>query len=212
MTKKVLISFQKEDKPITQAVTKFGGRPSWIENAEWPISRSTEKPMRFICQINLEKDVFDDLGGRMAYIFMTDDDDYVDGTWEPNGAENAVVIQPGGNNPPSTSLGNGPTLYEMKEVEGLERLQPFDCEFSVVQSSVAKETEIDSDEFGNKIGGLPNFLQFEEFPDDKKENWNLVLQLDSTCVPFYLNFGDSGVGYAFISTDGKTGKFLWQCT
>lgn len=100
----------------------------------------------------------------------------------------------------------------MKEVDGLERLRPFDCEFLVVQSGVTEEAEVDSEECGNKIGGLPNFLQFKELPDGKEENWNLVLQLDSTSVPFCLNFGDSGVGYAFISNDGKTGKFLWQCT
>lgn len=80
MTKKVSISFQKEPETVTQTVTKFGGQPIWIDKAEWPISRSTEKPMRFICQIDLEENVFDGLGGRMAYIFMTDDDDYVDGT------------------------------------------------------------------------------------------------------------------------------------
>jgi hypothetical protein len=30
-----------------------------------------------------------------TYIFMTDDEQYVDGTWEPFGGENAVIVQPG---------------------------------------------------------------------------------------------------------------------
>jgi hypothetical protein len=30
-------------------------------------------------------------------------------------------------------------------------------------------------------------------------------------VPFYIDFGDDGVGYAFISKDGHRAKFLWQC-
>jgi len=29
-------------------------------------------------------------------------------------------------------------------------------------------------------------------------------------VPFEVNFGDAGVGYAFLSEDGTTSKFLWQ--
>jgi hypothetical protein len=32
----------------------------------------------------------------MAYVFMVEDDEYVDGTEEPDGGENAVIIQPGG--------------------------------------------------------------------------------------------------------------------
>jgi len=61
----------------------------------------------------------------------------------------------------------------------------------------------------NKIGGVPGFLQSDEFPDDGV--WKLVLQLDSATVPFHVNFGDAGIGYAFISEDGSRGKFLWQC-
>ena len=62
---------------------------------------------------------------------------------------------------------------------------------------------------GNKLGGTPGFIQFPEFP--KGGSWRLLLQLDSTTVPFFVNFGDGGVGYAFISEDGRRGKFLWQC-
>jgi hypothetical protein len=39
----------------------------------------------------------------------------------------------------------------------------------------------------------------------------LLLQLDSTKVPFFVNFGDAGIGYLFLSADGQTAKFLWQC-
>jgi hypothetical protein len=41
--------------------------------------------------------------------------------------------------------------------------------------------------------------------------WKLLLQLDSTSVPFEVNFGDAGIGYGFIAEDGQSGKFLWQC-
>ncbi len=33
------------------------------------------------------------------------------------------------------------------------------------------------------------------------EEWNLLIQLDSSSVPFSINFGDAGVGYGFIRAD-----------
>jgi hypothetical protein len=30
-------------------------------------------------------------------------------------------------------------------------------------------------------------------------------------VPFYINFGDAGVGYAFLDASGSRARFLWQC-
>jgi uncharacterized protein YwqG len=62
---------------------------------------------------------------------------------------------------------------------------------------------------GNKIGGTPTFIQSDEFPPGGA--WALLLQLDSTAVPFRINFGDAGVGYAFVSHDATQGRFLWQC-
>jgi hypothetical protein len=57
-------------------------------------------------------------------------------------------------------------------------------------------------------GIAPHWLQGEETPGD---GWRLLVQLDSGVLPFYVNFGDAGVGYAFLSPDGKEGRFLWQC-
>ncbi|AQY20463.1 hypothetical protein T261_05774 [Streptomyces lydicus] len=53
----------------------------------------------------------------------------------------------------------------------------------------------------------PQWLQGEEEPG---EGWRLVVQLTDG-EPFFLNFGDAGIGYAFLSPDGKEGRFLWQC-
>jgi len=56
---------------------------------------------------------------------------------------------------------------------------------------------------------LPCFIQADEFPEAGP--WRLLLQLDSMTVPFHVNFGDAGIGYAYISEDGPSGTFLWQC-
>jgi hypothetical protein len=53
------------------------------------------------------------------------------------------------------------------------------------------------------------FMQGDEIPFDK--GWQLLLQLDSCSVPFSVNFGDAGVGYAFLNGNGDEAKFLWQC-
>ncbi|XRQ06422.1 hypothetical protein ACN3XK_59415 [Actinomadura welshii] len=52
----------------------------------------------------------------------------------------------------------------------------------------------------------PAWLQADETPGD---GWTLVVQLEHG-MPFSLNFGDAGTGYAFVSPDGKEGRFLWQ--
>jgi uncharacterized protein YwqG len=92
-------------------------------------------------------------------------------------------------------------------------LVPEDCEFHVRLSPGedppwSEEMEDEEQLEGNKLGGTPRFIQSPEFPDDG--DWKLLLQLDSSNVPFYVSFGDSGVGYAFISADSRKGRFLWQ--
>jgi hypothetical protein len=37
-------------------------------------------------------------------------------------------------------------------------------------------------------------------------------RVDAESVPFDVNFGDMGVGYAYLSEDGTAAKFLWQCS
>lgn len=209
-------TLQPTDAPITEAVTKFGGQPVWIDGPEWPHSRETGAPMQFIAQIALIPQVFGDLPVQMAYLFMTDGED-TDGTWEPDSGENALILQPGGDNPATRPLENGPTLYRRydENYKPLAELKPveYHVELKLVEDQGKEPPDAKDDEAGaitNQIGGEPNWLQGEEYPDES--GWRLVLQLDSGDVPFDVNFGDVGVGYALIAADGRRGKFLWQCT
>jgi uncharacterized protein YwqG len=219
------LEFTPAAAPVAGLVTKFGGQPNWIAEPQWPLSRATGNPMRFIAQIALEEALFPGASGRMAYLFMTDEEDYVDGTWEPDGGENAVVIQPGKVGAAVAALASGPTLYEMVEVKRKKPLEPQPREYTVrltrgddplfqPESQRAHFSDEEWDAYanaldGNKIGGTPIFLQDDEFPSPG--DWRLLLQLDSTRVPFFVNFGDAGVAYAFLSMDGSEGKLLWQC-
>jgi uncharacterized protein YwqG len=201
------IEFRREK--AEKGKTKFGGQPDWLAKPEWPISKTTGRPMRFICQINLPDSGLN-IEAKLAYLFMTDEEEYVDGTWEPDGGENAIILQPGDNEIKTEAHVTGQTLYEMVEVPGKDRLVPkdFECAVGLIELRETR-TQPDDSEFKNKIGGQPDFLQGEEYPSQEK--WDLLFQLDSASVPFHINFGDAGVGYGFISDDKKRAKFLWQC-
>jgi hypothetical protein len=179
--------------------------------------------MTFICQIVLYPEIFGQTVGRMAYVFMTDLEEKVVPAWDPDSGENAVIIQPG--RPPNVqtmAAPIGPTLYEFLEIPGQDQMQPRPCEYLVDtarRTDPAFEDEahrqgMDDVSFekyskaveGNKVGGTPAFLQEDAMPPGGK----LLLQLDSAQVPFYVNFGDCGLGFAFISPDGSQGRFLFQ--
>ncbi len=161
--------------------------------------------------------------GKMAYVFMTDLEKQVVPAWDPDLGENAVIIQPGRPARVQTNAASiGPTIYEYIEVPGDEFLHPRPCEFLVDVfkrsdpdfEDEAHRTGMDEATFerysreveGNKFGGTPAFLQEDAMPS----SGHLLMQLDSSKLPFYLNFGDCGVGYVFISPDGSAGKFLFQ--
>lgn len=223
--KKQLIEFVEAQNPIRDRTTKFGGQPIWVNEPQWPLSAETGQPMRFICQIALTNGLFGGTRAEMAYVFMTDGDEFVDGTWEPDGGENAVILQPGSTTIPCSSIAEGPTLYRMVKKLFRRRLVPQPCEFGITGPLVdepdfapeSDRSQWDEDRWedyskalsGNKLGGGPLFLQGEEFPGSG--SWRLLLQLDSTQVPFFVNFGDAGIGYVFLSDDGARARFLWQC-
>ena len=228
MSTQYRIEFSELQSGLASPVTRFGGQPSWLEMPQWPLSRQTGEPMRFICQVSIPEPLSAGVAPRMAYLFMTDGDEYVDGTWEPERGENAIVIQPAGGPRLVTTMAvpEGPTLYRMVRKPGAARLIPESCEFAASLTkaeepdfvpegtrrssrSEAQSADYDLALSGNKIGGAPLFMQGDEFPPGGP--WNLLLQLDSTAVPFSINFGDAGIGFGFISADGSQGRFLWQC-
>ncbi len=181
MVKRRSIEFVESRRPIVEFVTKFGGQPNWVGESQWPISKSTGNPMRFIGQIAIDPDLFPFTAARMAYLFMTDEAEHVDGTWEPDGGENAVILQPGSNPAKTQPLAEGPTLYRMVKKLFQKLLVPEPCEFSVTLKPLEDPDFVDEagrakwdpatwDAYaatldGNKIGGSPIFIQsFTEVP------------------------------------------------
>ncbi len=191
--------------------TKFGGQPDWISEPEWPLSKETGNPMRFICQIDLTEIGFENSNSKFAYIFMTEEDEYVDGTWEAEGGENAIILQPNNNETKTGKIRKGPSLYKMVKKLFKKKLvqQGFECAVKLTKKEEDYKDDNDELDIRNKFNGEPVFIQGEEFKS--RDGWNLLIQLDATNVPFYINFGDAGVGYGFINEDGNKAKFIWQC-
>jgi hypothetical protein len=227
MPKKYTIQYRKVHQPITDSVTKFGGQPVWIEAPQWPVSRMYGKPMQFICKIALPADLFGDLGARMAYLFLTDWDceSVFPNTMEPDRGENALILQPGGNwEGPTIPLLEGASLYRRAHRFG--RWEQTPCEFDVelhpgddpepgAWDDVHSDDKVAWDAYfttlcEDKIGGTPVPTPFGPRFTSAYGKWRLLLQLNvkDDIDPFFLNVALDGVGWAFVSKDGRAGKFL----
>lgn len=151
----------------------------------------------------------------MAYLFMSaSDDEYIDGTYDPEQGENAFFIQTKVMDIPADAEVEGVLLKKRIDLPNSAPIfEP--CEF-IAKLTTSEESEsqpqalygMGIEPFENKIGGWPVFLQDNEFPAEGE--WKLALQLSDSRVPFWVNFGD-GCGYAFIDESEQLGKFLWQC-
>jgi len=216
------LKFREVLAPIEDPVSKFGGQPIWLEEPVAPLSRRTGKPMTFVCQIAIPSHWHENQNVHLAYVFMTGagfDDNAVE-TWNPEDGETAVIIQ--GESSKRPILEHYPdTLRRWEERDGKRMEVP--CEYAIDETPaeeaayVPLETldDIEAGEResaleswrGNKIGGSPYWVQFEEFP---YEAWRLLLQLEDGTYPFSLNLG-TGVGYVFIDSACTEGQLLWQC-
>jgi hypothetical protein len=207
------LALEAVTEPLAFPVSKLGGQPCWLGRPMWPLSRSSGKPMRFIAQIALPESLRPG-GQRMAYVFMTDLDEfeYIDGTWEPEGGENAVILQPSPFQSivDTAALTEGPTLQrgvDDRTPGGRRRFEPVELRADLIATDASGGGE-DEDMF--HIGGAPNWLQGEEWPAPP-EAWRFLMQIDSNTSQFDVNFGDAGVAYVFVAADGRAARFLWQC-
>jgi hypothetical protein len=196
------LRWQPADRPIVEPVPKLGGQPVWLDEPFWPVSSLTGEPMVFIGQFRLPgPDV------RMAYLFIADDPDGTGLTMEPEGGDNALLVQPGGRIPGfvrGIAERTGPSLWRRGE-QWTDR--------------VPVELRVTATEFGpadrhraSWIGGRAQFWQpdFVELVDE----WRFLLQIDGAegvgDDAYALNFG-GGTGFAFLSPDEREGRFFWDC-
>jgi len=147
----------------------------------------------------------------MAYLFMIDEAEAVDGSWEPDAGENALILQPGPFVPivSTRPLKIGPTLQARREsTTGFLRRPQVTFENVELAVSERELEPTDSEpRLHSRIGGQPGWLQNDETPDG---DWRFLAQIDSVTTSFAVDFGDGGVGYLFVRADGLEARFLWQ--
>lgn len=226
--KKFTVRLVSSAQPIVEKITKFGGQPVWLEEAQWPVSVNSGKPMSFIGQIKLEPSVFGNIEAQMAYIFVASDEDFDNGaglTFDDEAGDNAVIIQPGGRLPTYVeALKEGKAYMDKIELE--QKILPVEplsegptycadlrAELILGEDEPhqidGQDDDVDLDAIAEiKIGGTPVFFEHEEYPKGGASEWKLLLQMGDEVMPG-LNFG-MGYAYAFISKDGKEGKLLIQ--
>ncbi|GAA4254972.1 DUF1963 domain-containing protein [Dactylosporangium darangshiense] len=184
-----IAGFERAEEPVVGAVTKFGGQPHWIGEPQWPVSAGWGTPMRFVAQIDLRL-----VGGEgLAYVFVThgehgrDVEDFDPDVIYPDGGENAVIVQPGGDYGGEVrDLREGPTLY--------------DPDGSAAEYTV--ELVLGAQPEDDAIGGAA--------PPPHKDGgaWRGLLRLATNWTPFYLNLGAAPLAFALLSADGRRGQFL----
>ncbi|WP_436790813.1 hypothetical protein [Yinghuangia sp. YIM S10712] len=202
--------------------TGLGGLPHWLGEPQWPVDPYESELALFIGQFRvLSGDGGgngDGSGERMVYLFAAG-----------FSGEHVTVVQPGGQVTESfetQAAATGPTALDRVHVLRVDEEVDFsDVERDLEQ--VEGEDEDDREERleellderrkdaagsirMDQLGGpdvVPVWLQGGDLPGDGRQ---LVAQLDSCRLPFDVNFGDNGVGYLFLSPDGKSAEFFFQ--
>lgn len=213
--------------PITDVRAKLGGQPVWLDQAQWPLSRTDGEQMMFIGQFPIPGGV-----ERMAYLFMTDDGGLYP-TWGAEDGENALIVQPGGRVPvfiETVESATGPSLWKRgpewdagPPVELRVDLVPLDTEVERGLELEADYCEAERNGFPAQfpervtlaprsyVGGRPVLWQ-PHLPMPVTGNWRFFFQIDGfdDWGEPALSFG-GGTGYAFLSRDCLEGRFAWDC-
>lgn len=193
------------------ATATVGGRPIAPIGVAWPECRSCQGPMQFLAQIPLAEcdEVLPGRSSQSLLIFQCQNDPGMCDEWDPESGGNAAIL---------VEAGRGSVL----PVPEGETLLPAESRLAfVAYESRPGESPDDAyceaiDEPGSKvigkIGGDPLWIQGDETPTcECGARMSFVCQLEC-CGGGGINFGDVGVGYAFVCPEcSDQARFLWQC-
>lgn len=173
---------------------------------------------------------------RLAYLFMTDDDNCMAEGYDPESGDTALLVQPGGRVPSFITTVNrpvGPSLWrrgttwdEKIPTELLVELAPMDSDDERrIDAAIADQDAARAGIFNTNfdevdalpesyLGGRP--LLWQPLNIEVGEPWQFLFQLDCgddgyDSATYTLNFGESGTGYGFLSPDHLEGRFYWDC-
>ncbi|MDA2802918.1 DUF1963 domain-containing protein [Nocardiopsis suaedae] len=196
-------------------VTRFGGRPDWLSEPEWPLPGG--RPLRFVAQVRLPG-----AEPRMAYIFMDDgyERDFSEYGWNTDAPQayrvndpyipNTVIVQPGGTPYVRTApAAEGPTLYysatgsDRTPVEYRVELTPYEGD----PGEDAEPEDVVPWWSDVQVGGKVFWLQGDESPGDE---WHHLATIDSDDGKYSINCGDAGTAYAFLNPEQTGGILIVQ--
>ncbi|WTW99965.1 hypothetical protein OG216_44385 [Streptomycetaceae bacterium NBC_01309] len=198
--------------------TRLGGQPHWLAEPQWPVDPYENELAQFMGQFRVAAADCGGNGDRMVYLFALG-----------FSGEHATVVQPGGQGTESfetQAAATGPAALDRvhllqldeevdfaqveREMEPVEDEDEDDREWRLEELIDERRKNAKGSIRMNQLGGpdvVPVWLQGDDLPGG---DWQLVAQFDSYQLPFDVNFGDNGVGYLFLSPDGKNAKFFFQ--
>jgi hypothetical protein len=205
---RLLMRFESAGEAVDGPVAKLGGQPHWLDGPAWPVSGSTGAPMTFVGQFPVP-------GGpeRVAYLFVSDEGGIHDpfpATYEPEAAENALLVQPGGRVPAwlaVTGAATGPSLW--RRGEAWDERVPVEL---AVGFDAPEDGAAGGEPWDSYAGGTVS--RWQRVPLPVGPDWRFFFQLSGgegygSDDAYKLNFG-GGTGYAFLSPDGLEGRFFWD--
>ncbi|UQN05723.1 YwqG family protein [Deinococcus sp. QL22] len=214
-----ITSFVPASAPLRGPITKFGGQPLWMKDTQWPLSKATARPLRFIGQIDLTQPGLGLNDPTMAYLFVEIYDQQDDKYYEENFA---VILQP------RLSIGMGgpvgPVATEQEWLlDGKVVNEPDWAEMSERHSTAFEGSDEDFEAHttafgGPKLGGTPIAPEEISLPAGSEAGWQLLLQLpeheldsdNPDNVPFVMDYGDGGTGWFLLSKNKKEARFAWM--
>lgn len=200
-------------------LTRFGGAPIGLDPTEWPRSAATNRPLRFVGQLDLRRVPEHLRREEVIYLFFEIYDEQAD-TYRPD--DYRIVRQVSQWNAPEQAReqASGPPAWTIETTTVTEPDWPDMQRLAQqVTQSESRDSAIDRhvEQFGGpKIGGSPVWP--DDLFDADPEHWTLLLQLPEhdfssaapDNVPLVMDYGDGGTGWLLMSRDGQELKFTWS--
>lgn len=230
MLEKIPFEILAAEEPLTGPINKFGGQPDWEGEGQWPLGPSTEEPMTFLAQIQLQPPLFAGSDGAQTALlfFEAESEPLYDEAFawillDANGEviSRAEEIDFGGET-------EGARLFELDEnrdpvfQDYALRLGDLETELQVPLGERYQMGDLDDSEgyqfsrpelAGNKLGGQPLYIGSLSVAPEvfQSDDWEQLLQLaprngywdglQPNFYPFLLELGEFGILTVFISTD-----------
>lgn len=227
--RKAYIPETEESEAKFSSESKFGGYPYLRDENDWPTCPNCKKNMQLLLQLDLEKLPEKKQTGLVQVFYCTSEEPLCDcelESWEA--FSEAVVCRIIEINGESAQI--EPTIDEIFDENLIKGWQVeddypsseeyenlgIDCEYDELFEEVVElmdQREIGLPISGDKLFGWPNWIQGEEYPNDRKTNTRMtyLFQIDSECNLPYM-FGDSGIAHLSQSPDNKDElAFAWAC-